>query len=93
LSRRRFHDCTLGGAAGIGAGLVVGLFGAARLAAGAWFPLGGAAAGAMLGLWWLGRLDPDRPRLVTPRVAVAWVTLAASVVFLAGLGVAIARFQ
>ena len=47
----------------------------------------------MLGLWWLGRLDPDRPRLVTPRVAVAWVTLAASVVFLAGLGVAIARFQ
>jgi hypothetical protein len=90
---KRIHDLALGLAAGAGAGLVAGLFGAARLAGGPWFPLGGVPAGGLLGLWWLGRLDPDRPRLITPRVAVAWLILAGSIVFLGGLAAAIARFE
>lgn len=92
-SGKRLHDRVLGAAAGIAAGSVAGLFGAARLAAGPWFPLGGAVAGGVIGLWWLGGLDPGRPRLVTPRVAAAWVVLAGSIVFLAGVAVAIARFE
>ncbi len=93
MKRMRVHDLVLGALAGVAAGLVLGVFGSARLAEGPWLPLAGVVAGAAAGVAWLGRLDSERDRVLTVRVVAAWLVLAAAVTFLVGLGIAISRFQ
>jgi len=88
----RLHDLVVGFLAGGSSGLVAGLALASRLATEPWGPIGGSAAGALGGMLWLSRLDPHRADLISPRVVVAWILLAASVILLAGLVLAMRGF-
>lgn len=87
------HDMIIGLLAGAGVGSIAGLFVAARVSDNNLFTLGGAIAGAMLGILLLIRSHQRHGRFFTPAVFVMWFLLVGSALFIAALISAIANFN